>query len=325
MVMSSRISRRLVGLALAMCCHGAVAQGLYEGPVKVIVPVSPGGTSDIAARLVADELARTLKRPFVVENRVGGTGRIAAMALKSAAPDGATLLLTPIAVTVIAPFVFKRLDYDPVKDFAPISQVATYQFAFAVTSTLRARTVPEFVAWAKAHPDEANFGTAGIGSAPHFIGAMIVAATGVEMLHIPHRGFAQLKTELMSGRLAAGISALSDFTDLDRAGQVRIIATSGAERSPLLPQVPTFAEQGYPAVVASGWTALFAPAGTPKAVIDQISEAVIAAVHVPEVRERFARLGIEPTGTTPQALAEILASDSKRWSRVIKASGFVAE
>lgn len=289
------------------------------------MPVSPGGTSDIAARIVAERLTESLGRPVVVENRVGGTGRIAAVALKNAAPDGNTVLLTPIAVTVIAPLVFTKLEYDPATDFAPVSQVCTYQFALAVTPSLPVRNVPEFGAWANAHPDQANFGTVAVGSVPHFFGEMIRAATGVEMVHVPHGTLAQLKIELMSGRIPAGISALSDLIDVHRSGRIRIIATSGAERSPLLPEVPTFREQGYPAVEGSGWNAVFAPAGTPQAAIDQLSKAIVAAVHAPEVREKFFKLGIEPTGTTPQALADILAADTKRWRKVIKLSGFVAE
>lgn len=322
-----RISRLLILAAAigASASFHAHAQGLVDRPIRIIVPVSAGGTTDVAARLIADQLQESLGRPVIVENRVGATGRIAAMALKSAAPDGHTLLLTPIAVTVIAPLVFKRLDYDPVKDFAPVSQVATYQFALAVTPKLPVRNVPEFIAWANAHPDKANFGTVAIGSVPHFFGVMVRESTGIEMVHVPYGTLSQLEIELMSGTIPSGISALPDLIGAHRAGRIRIIATSGAERSPLLPEVQTFVQQGFPGVDGSGWTAVFAPAGTPKAVIDQLSEAVIAAVRAPEVRKRFVRLGIEPTGTTPQELALILAADSKRWRKVIKASGFHAE
>jgi len=320
-----RFLRLAAALAAAVLCHGALAQGLLDRPVKVLVPVSPGGTSDIAARVVADELTRALRRPFVVENRVGGTGRLAAMALKNAAPDGETLLLTPIAVTVIAPLVFKRLDYDPVRDFAPVAQVATYQFAFAVTPGLPVRTVPEFVRWAKAHPSQANFASPAVGSVPHFFGVMIREETGVEMVHVPYSSLAQLKTELASGKVAAGVSALSDFTELHRAGAIRIIGTSGARRSPLLPEVPTFAEAGFPTVGGSGWTAMFAPAGTPAPLVDQLSKAIVAAVRAPAVADKLTRLGIEPTGTTPQELAEIMAADTVRWGGIIKASGFEAK
>jgi tripartite-type tricarboxylate transporter receptor subunit TctC len=312
----------MTAVAVCSCAH---AHGLVDRPIRIIVPVSAGGTTDVAARLIADHIGKSLGRPVIVENRVGATGRIAAMALKSAAPDGNTLLLTPIAVTVIAPLVFKRLDYDPVKDFAPVSQVATYGFALAVTPKLPVQNVPEFIAWANAHSDEANFGTVAIGSVPHFFGVMIREATGIEMVHVPYGTLSQLETDLMSGTISSGISALPDLIGAHRAGRFRIIATSGAERSPLLPEVPTFVQQGFPAVDGSGWTAIFAPAGTPKAVIDQLSEAVIAAARAPEVRERFVRLGIEPTGTTPQELALILAADTKRWRKVIKASGFHAE
>ncbi|MGB8437558.1 MAG: Bug family tripartite tricarboxylate transporter substrate binding protein [Burkholderiales bacterium] len=301
------------------------AQGLLERPIRIIVPVPAGGTSDIAARLIAERIGVSLGRPIVVENRVGATGRLAAKTLKSAAPDGATLLLTPMAVPVIVPLVFRRPGYDPAKDFAPVAQIATYQFAIAIAPDLPVRNVPEFTAWAKAHPDRANFGTLAVGSLPHFLGTMIEQEARVGLVHVPYGSLAQLKTELMSGTLPSGISALSDFVELHRAGRVRIIGTSGARRSLFLPEVPTLVEQGYSEAEGTGWNAVFAPAGTPQAEIDQLASAIVAAVRSPEVGERFKDLGFEPTGTTPQELARIIAADTTRWRKIIEASGFVAE
>ena len=177
----------------------------------------------------------------------------------------------------------------------------------------------------KAHPKATNFGTLAIGSLPHFFGEMIRAATGADMVHVPHPGLGTLRTELMSGRIPAGVAALGDFIELHRAGKIRIVATSGARRSPLLPTVPTFEEEGFPAVEGNGWTAMFAPAGTPRPVIDQFSKAIVAAVRVPAVVDKLTRLGIEPTGTTPKELAEIMAADAIRWEKAIKASGFEAK
>jgi tripartite-type tricarboxylate transporter receptor subunit TctC len=310
-------------LAASLAPH-ALAQGLVGAPIKLLVPVSPGGTSDVVARLVADRLTHALGQPVVVENRVGATGRIAAMALKNAPPDGRTLLLAPIVVTVIAPFVFKRVEYDPVKDFAPVAQVASYRFALAVTPALPVRTVAEFTAWAKTHPDQANVGTQAVGSVPHFFGEIIRQAARIEMVHVPYLELGQLHAALISGRIPAGICALGDLITLHRAGRVRIIAVSGTRRSPLLPEVPTFVEEGLPAVAGDGWTAVFAPAGTPKPVIARLSAAIVAAAHAPEVVEKLTKLGIEPTGTTPEALARIMAVDTLRWGEVIKAAGFVA-
>jgi tripartite-type tricarboxylate transporter receptor subunit TctC len=313
----------LVGVAFAALTAAAThAQSASKGPLKILVGFAAGGSSDIAARMLADKLKDSLSQPVVVENRVGAGGRIAAEALKNAPPDGATLLLTPVVVPVLAPLVFKQLNYDPAKDFAPVSQVATYQFAFAVSPNNPAKTVPEFVAWLKANPAQANFGSPAPGSLAHFFGLMVGQATGIDMVHIAYKGGAPLATDLMGGQIPAGIDALSDMMELHRAGKIRIIATSGAERSPLLPTVATFKEQGFPSIEGSGWIGVYAPARTPKALIDQLSAAIVKVLRIPEVRERFLTLGYEPTGTTPEALAAIMAADTARWGPIIKRSGF---
>jgi tripartite-type tricarboxylate transporter receptor subunit TctC len=291
----------------------------------MLVPVPAGGTSDLVARLIADRLREDLGRPVVVENKPGATGRVAIAAFKSAAPDGTTLLFAPIALPVIGPLVFKDPGYDPAKDWAPVGQVARYEFAFAVGADHPARTVPEFVAWAKVNLPRASVGNPGAGSLPHFLGVMIGRAAAIELVHVAYKGVAPLETELMSGQIAAGISASSDLIPLHRAAKLRILATSGAERSPLLPAVPTFREQGYPSIEAVGWHGVYAPTGTPQALIDQLSTAIVAALQKPELREKFTALGVEPTGTSPQALAAIMAADTARWAPIIKAAGFTAE
>jgi tripartite-type tricarboxylate transporter receptor subunit TctC len=304
---------------------GAPAQSAVDRPVKLIVPLPTGSTSDVVARLIADQVRERTGWPVVVENRPGASGRIAVDALKSAAPDGATLLLAPIAVPVLGPLVFKNPSYDPARDLAPIAQVAKYEFAFAVAADHPARTIHEFVAWARANPARANFGTAGPGGLPHFLGVMVGQTAGVELVHVGYKGFAPVATDLMSGQIAAGIGAVADLVALHRAEKLRILATSGEKRSPLVAEVPTFREQGYRSIEAVGWHSAYAPAGTPQPVIDRLSNMIAAAVQTPELRERFAALGLEPTGTTPQELAAIMAADTARWRSIIKASGFTVE
>ena len=233
--------------------------------------------------------------------------------------------MAPIAMTVFAPMVFKRLNYDPAKDFAPVAQVVKFQYAFAVGPSHQARTVPEFIAWAQANSGQASFGTPGAGSVPHFFGMMVGRETGVEMVHVAYKGAPSLTTELMGGQVPCGISALSDLIELHRAGKVRIIATTGSERSPALPTVPTFKEQGFPRVEGVGWTGVYAPAGTAKPVIDRLAMAIAKALRAPAVRDKFINLGLEPTGTTPEELAAIMAADTTRWAPIIKASGFTAD
>jgi len=300
----------------------AHAQGQTTRPLRILVPVAAGGTSDITARLIADGMTDATGQPVVVENRPGATGRIAAEALKHAAPDGTTLLLAPIAVAVLAPLAFEQVGYDPVKDFVPVAQVAKFPYAFAVRPDHPARTVPEFVAWAAANPEQASFGTGGSGSLPHLLGVMVGSATGTKLIHVAYKGVAQVEADLMGGQIAASISALGDLIGLHRAGKLRILATSDAERSPLLPAVPTFREQGLATVEGVGWNAVYAPAGTPRPVIDHLSAVIVKFLRTPGVRDKFMSLGIEATGTTPEELAVIMARDTAHWAEVVRAAGF---
>jgi len=320
----------LIRLVLAGAAAGSVppdahAQATFARPVRILVPVAAGGTTDLTARLIADGIRESVGQPVVVENRPGATGRIAAEALKHAAADGATFLLAPIVVTVLAPLVFRDLNYNPAKDFAPVAQVARYSFVLAVRPDHPARTVPEFVAWAKANPLLARFGTAGSGGVPHLLGLMVGRATGIDLVHVSYSSLTQVESELLGGQTAAAISAFADFLALERAGKLRIIATSGTGRSPRLPAVPTFAEQGFPAVIAVGWNAVYAPAGTPKPLIDHLSVAIARTLRTPAIREKLLDLGVEPTGTTPDELAAIIAADTAHWAPIVRAAGFAAE
>jgi len=320
-----RLVSQIVLTIAVFVLHAGHAQIVTKGPIKIIVGFAAGGSSDVAARLIAENLKNSLGVPVIVENKVGAGGRIAAEALKNATPDGSTLLLAPVVVLVLAPLVYKQLSYDPWRDFDPLTQVATYQFALAVGPNHPAKNMAEFVAWMKANPAQASFGSPAPGSLPHFFGLMIGQAIGVDMVHVAYKGGVPLATDLMGGQVPCGIDALSDLVELDRAGKIRIIATSGARRSPLLPAVATFAEQGFPAIEGSGWIGVYAPAKTPKAIVDQLSSAINAAIKTPQLRERLLKLGYEPTGTTPSELSAIMSADSARWAPIIKASGFSAD
>lgn len=313
-------------LALAMAIAPAVAenQSEREAPLRIVVSVPAGGISDRVARLLAERLQPGLSRPVVVENKAGAGGRIAVDVLMRSAPDGSTVLLVPIIVPVIGPLVFKDLSYNPTRDLAPVSQVATYQLALAVAANHPARTLREFVAWAKANSRQATFGTPAAGSLAHFLGVALGREAGTELVHVPYQGAAQLEIDLIGGEVACGIAALSDLAPRHREGRIRILATSGAERSLLLPTVPTFREQGFETVEATGWHAVYAPAATPAPVIDRLSAAIVVALETPELRAKLVALGLEPTGTTPKQLASIMAADTAHWAPIIKAAGFNA-
>jgi tripartite-type tricarboxylate transporter receptor subunit TctC len=318
------LSLCLLLAATAVATAPPVAQA-QSRPLRIIVPLPAGSTSDVVARMVGDGLKESLGRPVVVENRPGASGRIAVDALRNAAPDGTTLLFAPVAVPVLIPLVFANPGYDPQKDLVPVSQVSQYGFACGVAADHPARTLAEFVAWAKANPGRATFGTPGAGSLPHFIGVALRQAAGIELVHVVYRSAALAETDMLGGRIAAVCSTESDFVPLHRAGKLRVLATAGAERSPLLPAVPTFREQGYPAIEVTGWHGVYAPAGTPQKVIDQYSAVIAGAVRTPATVEKFAALGLAPTGTTAEMLAAIMAEDVKRWRPIVKASGFTPE
>jgi len=301
----------------------ALAQ--VDKPVRLLVGFAPGGSADIAARFVADRMKDELKQPVVVENRPGAGGRLVAEAVKNAPADGSVLMLTPIVVTVLAPMVFSKLPYDPLADFAPVAQVANFQFALAVNASHPARTMKDLVAWYKANPTKANYGSPAPGSLPHFFGVMIARGADVELVHIPYNGGAPMMNALMGDQLSAAIDTTVEQVELHRTGRARILATSGATRSALLPEVPTFVESGLPGVEGTAWFAVYAPAKTPEATIRQLNAAINKALASPELRERFTKLGLEPTGGTPAELGARMAQDTARWAPVVKASGFRAD
>ena len=220
---------------------------------------------------------------------------------------------------------FKDVQYDAAHDFAPVTQIASYCFAFAVPADHPAKSFPDFVAWMKSRPSQAFYGTPAAGSLPHFLGVMISKAVGTEMTHVAYKGFGPMSIDLIGATIPAGISTISDLIELHKAGRVRILATSGMSREPRLPEVPTFVEQGYPTVQAIGWAGIFAPARTPRPVIDAWSSALVTALRSPETRRLLLEFGLEPTGTTPEEFAAIMSADVARWGPVIRQSGFRAE
>lgn len=311
--------------AVAASGWAPAARAQVAGPVKLLVGFAPGGSSDIAARLLADRMKDDLKQPVVVENRPGAGGRIVAEAIKNAPPDGSTLMLAPIVVPVLAPMVFTKLAYDPSTDFAPVAHVANFQFALSVNASHPAKTMKELVAWYQANPAKANYGSPAPGSLPHFFGVMLARASGIDLVHVPYNGGGPLMNGVMGDQVAAGIDTMVDQMELARTGRIRMLATSGATRSPLVPDVPTFAESGLSGVEGTSWFAIYAPARTPEATVRQLNAAINKALAAPELRDRFMKLGLEPTGGTPADLAARTAQDAARWAPVVKASGFRAD
>ena len=320
------MTSRLVRLAFLICL-GVVAASTAQAQsntVRIIFPYAAGGSGDATSRLLADKLQTSLGQTVLVENRTGGAGRIGVNAVKNAAPDGGTLLFTPFAAVTIYPFAYHSLDYDPFTDLAPITQVCTFDFALAVRSDFPAKTPQELVAWLKANPASAQYGSPSAGALPHFFGLLFGRAAGVEMTHIAYKGTAPALSDLLGGQIPMVSSTVSDFLELHRAGKIRVIATSGEERTTDLPDVPTFKESGID-IVGSGWYGMFAPARTPPDVVARLNAALVAALAQPDLKTRISGFGLKPTGTSPAQLAAIQKTDADKWGPIVKASGFIAD
>ncbi len=303
-----------------MATAPAVAQAK---PLRIVLGVQPGGSLDSITRVIADKMGTTLGRSVVVENKTGAGGILANMAVKQAAPDGNTLLITPLANMVAFPHSYSRLDYDPFRDYVPVAHVASFQLALGIGSKVPATTLAEYVALAKTGR-YTDFASPAAGSLPHFFGLMFAKAAGIELTHIPYKGGAPAMQALMSGEIAAAVLTLTDIGQLAHSGKVRVLATSGASRSPQYPELPTFKESSY-AIEGSGWYALFAPAGTPREIVDPLTNAAIDALRQPDVKQRFDPIGLEPTGLGSGELAAILRADYDKWGPIIRASGFKAD
>ena len=315
----------LLGLLVALCVPLTAAQA-QQGTIKILVGYPAGATSDALTRIVAEHMGKSLGQTVIVENKAGAGGRLANEALKAAPADGATLVMTPVATISIFPHSYAgQLRYDPFKDFTPVAHLANFHVGFGVGTPVPAKTLAEYVSWVKSDPDKNGFyASAAAGSIPHFFGVMFAQAAGLKLTHVPYKGTAAAMQALVGGEIAAISTVLGDIGSLVKGGKARVLAMGGEQRDPALPDVPTFRELGFD-LVAKPWYALFAPAGTPPAVVDRLSKAAMAAVKDPALRERLVTMGLEPTGLPPDRLAAIMKDDYDRWGPVINASGFKPE
>ncbi|MBU0589550.1 MAG: ABC transporter substrate-binding protein [Gammaproteobacteria bacterium] len=308
---------------LGLCSSLSSAQ---TGPIKMVVGYPPGATSDALARVVADAMSKRLNQPVVVENRAGAGGMIANQVVKAATPDGATLLMTPVATMSIFPHSYEgKLKYDPFKDFVPVTHLSNFQIGLGVGTHVPANTLKEYVAWVKSNPkDNGFYGSAANGSLPHFFGVMFAKSAGISLQHVAYRGTAPSMQALAGGEIAALSTVAADIQALVDANKARLLAVAGEKRSPKFPNVPTFREQGYD-LVASPWYALFTTAGTPPAVVQRLAKAAMESIEDPVVQKRLLDMGLEPTGYGPEQLAEIMKADYARWGPPIRESGFKSE
>lgn len=305
----------------------ALAQEL--GLVKIVNGFPAGGTADTTSRRIGERLAGSsyTRNPAVVENKVGAAGRIACEAVKNAPADGATLLLTPYSCMAIYPHSYARLGYDPVQDFTPISTAAVMTHGFAVGPAVppEVRTLQEFLAWLRNNPRHASYGTPGAGSTPHFIGALIGLEAGIPLQHVAYRGSVPAITDLVGGQIAATLTPTGDTLAHYKAGKIRLLATSGAKRTPFTPDVPTLAEAGFPALTTEEWFGFYAPARTPAPVVSAANAAIQAALKERTVIDSLATFGLVAQGSTPEQMAHSQRQEFQRWGPLVKKTGFTAE
>jgi tripartite-type tricarboxylate transporter receptor subunit TctC len=295
-----------------------------EQTIKIVFPYSAGSSADGVARMLADHLQKSLARAVIVENRPGAGGRIGLRAVKEAAPDGATLLFAPGGLVTVHPHVYANLGYDPLVDLLPIIQVVKFDQALVVSGKLPIRSLPELVAWLKANPDQATFGSPSAGGSAHFAGMELGRLAKLDLRHVAYKGTPAALPDLMTGRLPMYIASAAEFTEHHKAGNIRILATLGASRSRFLPDLPTLRESGFD-IEAPNWFAMYAPAGTSATVAERLQAAIIDALHNAEIRTRIETLGFEIVGTTGEALAQIQRAEYERWGPIVKASGFKAD
>ncbi len=311
-------------LAFVLIAPAAARAQFGSQPVRMLYGFAPGSTGDALARIVAEDLQRELGQNVIVENRPGASGKLALRALKGAAPDGLTLYIGPSGPMTIIPLHDMAAGYDPLTDFVAISQLVTFDFALVAGPATPARNLPELVAWLKANPGKGSFGTSGPGTSMHFLGLRVAQVAGVDLRPVHFRGAALALGEVVSGQMPMAILPLSDSAELNRAGAVRVLATSNRERSIFLPEAPTFIEQGLD-VQAWGWYAAYAPANTPAPVVERLNKIMAAAMRKPEIRDRLQGMGFQTTGTTPGEIAEIQQRELDFWRPVVKTSGFKSE
>ncbi len=314
-----RAATLALGASLALAAPIAGAQAWPSKPVKIVVTFPTGGAPDILARLFSEKAQ--LGQPVIVDNKPGAGGNIGADIVAKSAPDGYTIVMGTVGTHSINGSVFAKMPYDMVKDFAPVSLIASTPNLLVVNNDLPVKTVQELIAHAKANPDKLSFGSPGIGTSVHVSGELFKSMAGVKMTHIPYKGRQFAIPDLIGGQIQLMFDNMPSALPMAREGKIRAVAQTGAKRSPAAPDVPTVAESGLPGFEATSWFALFAPAGTPKEIVDRIAAEAQRIYKLPEVAERLAKLGLDPILSTPEDLAKYQAAEIAKWAKVVQESG----
>lgn len=310
------------GFALAACIAcGANAQAYPAKPIRLVVPFTPGGSTDILARLVGQKLGEAFGQQVIIDNRPGAGGNIGVELVAKSLPDGYTLVMGHIGTFGVNPSLYPKLPYDPIKDFQPITLFAKVPNLLAVNPSLPVKSVKDLIALARAKPGALNYGSGGNGSAAHLATEYFKLLSKTDIQHIPYKGTAPAITDLISGQVSMAITGVPPLLPHVKSGRVRAIAVATSKRLPLLPELPTIAETGLPGYEATQWYGVLAPAATPKDIVTRLNAEIVKALQRPEVKERLASEAAEPVGNTPEQFQAFIKAEIARWAPVVKASG----
>ena len=326
--MNPRINLRcsLFLAASLFVSFSALAEEVYPSkPIRVLVPFPPGSSIDFALRVISEKLQQSIGQLFVIDNRGGASGIIAATMLLKSPPDGYTLMSATIGQMSLNPHLFKDLPYDAEKSFAPISQLVSSQYIFVAHPSVPAANLRQFVAWVKANPGKVSFASTVAGGPGHFAGIMFNQAAGIDMLHVPYKGGGPALNDLLGGQVQTFFATVGIARDHLKSGRLKILAATSERRVAALPDVPTFIEAGYPDVIAYVWTGLVAPAGTPTPIVNRISQEMSRILALSDVRDNLLTTDQEPVGSSPVQFSEFMKADRQRWGVAVKASGFKME
>ena len=320
----ARALRAAIALITALFCAvpARAAPGDYPNkPVRFIVPFSAGGGADIVARAIAQRLGELLGQPVVVDNRTGAAAIIGMEAAAKSAPDGYTIVLGQTGPNSINPGLYEHLPYDAVKDFAPVTLATTYPYVMVVHPSVPAKTVKEFIDYARTKPGELTFASAGTGAANHLAAELFASMSGVKLVHVPYKASAPALVDVIAGHVSMMLDPVITCLPHVKQGKLRALGVTSLKRSPVASDLPTLAETGLPGYEAIGWHGVFAPAGTPREIVDRLNAEIAKALRTAEIRARFAEQGAEPVGNTPEQFQEFLKGDLAKWTQVIKAAG----
>lgn len=320
---------RLAAAALFAVCASAQAQAPAAGawpskPIRVQIAFAAGGLADLLARAVTDRMAQTLGQPFILENKPGAGGNVAMESVVRSAPDGYTMLMIGPGLTINGA-LYKKLNFDPLKDLTPISAIAIGPYAVYVSSSIPVNNIAELIAYAKTRPGQLNYASVGIGSGGHLAGVLLTIAAGIEMTHVPYKGIQAVAPDLVSGQIHMVFNAFGPLNAFVQSGKIKLIGVSSAKRVAQYPDVPSLSESGLPGFDAGGWYALFVPAATPRDIVVRLNAEMLKAFAQRDVYERVDKTGLQPSPQTLEEAASFVRREAEKWGKAVRASGAVAE